>query len=86
MKIHSDNLKTIIMSVIIGVVVVGMIVVFTDTENSSVEKTEEIPSDTAMSNQIEKYQVNTKCELIYVHLKSVESDGSPGPIDEPQIK
>ena len=86
MKIHSDNLKAIITSAIIGVVAVGMIVLFTNTENSSVEKTEEIPLDITIGNQIKKYQVNTKCELIYVHLKSVERDGSPWPIDEAQIR
>ena len=79
-------MKTIIISVIIGLVAVGVIVSFTSTENLSIEKIEEITSDTTYSNTIQNYQVNTKCELIYIHLRSVEKDDSPWPVNEEQIK
>ena len=79
-------MKTIIISVIIGLVAIGVIISFTNTENQSVEKIDEITSDTTLNNPIQKYQVNTKCELIYIHLGSVERDDSPWPVNEEQVR
>ena len=79
-------MKTIIISIIIGLVAVGVIVAFTNTENPPAEKTEDMTSNAVSNTSIQKYQINTKCELIYIHLKSVEKNNSPWPVNEEQVR
>ena len=79
-------MKTIVISIIIGLITVGVIVAFTNTENPPAEKTKDMTSNTTSDTSIQKYQINTKCELMYIHLKSVEKNNSPWPVNEEQIR
>ena len=69
----------------IAVIIVIIAILFTNADDLVVSEIDEITSEIEFENPIQSYEINTKCELMLIHLDQVEKDGGAWPVDENEL-